>query len=65
MTVQDNEIREFVITYGITEYESTDSEMMLNTGHFWSEKYHLWFNKNNMLYDNKDEIILDIIYKEK
>jgi len=54
-------IHNFLIEFGWTEEESHDAESMINQGFFWSEKYKRYIRKDSMLYEEKDNEIVEYL----
>ncbi len=75
MVKMDDEVKRFIGEYGISQKEVKDvegfkgsscavSEMAVNFGYVWIEKFKKWVNKNNSSYDVRDEEVLTYIRKQ-
>ena len=71
-----NKIKKFIDTYGsedaeVAEVEGLEcgpeedptalSEMAINLGYFWVEKYQRWVKKDNSFYTEEDQRIVEIL----
>lgn len=68
----DDEVKAFIQKWGSSQKEvkevegfsgssSAVSEMAINFGYVWVEKFRKWINKNNSFYDQRDEEVLSYI----
>ena len=49
------------IEYSSEEDLSAFSEMAINLGYFWVEKYQRWVKKDNSFYNEEDQRIVEIL----
>ena len=72
MTKLDDEVKRFMKEWGSSQKEvkavegfsgstSAVSEMAINFGYVWVDKFRKWVNKNNSSYDQRDEEVLSYI----
>ena len=72
MVKLDDEVKRFMKQWGSSQKEvkavegfagsaSAVSEMAINFGYVWVEKFRKWVNKNNSFYDQRDEEVLSYI----
>lgn len=68
----EDEVKRFIGEFGYKQKEVKDlegfgggtlavSEMCINFGYVWIDKFKKWVNKNNSSYDLRDEQVLDYI----
>lgn len=72
MVKLDDEVKRFMKQWGSSQKEVKDvegfsgsasavSEMAINFGYVWVEKFRKWVNKDNSSYDQRDEEVLSYI----
>lgn len=72
MVKLDDEVKRFVKAWGQSQKEVKEledihgnacavSEMAINFGYVWVDKFKKWIKKNHMLYDQRDEVVLGYI----
>lgn len=72
MVKAKDEVKRFMDEHGLKQKEVKDiegfhggtvavSEMAINFGYVWVEKFKKWVNKNNSNYDERDEVVLNYI----
>lgn len=72
MVKLDDEVKRFMKEWGSSQKEVKDvegfsgsasavSEMAINFGYVWVEKFRKWVNKDNSSYDQRDEEVLSYI----
>lgn len=68
----DDAVKQFIEDFGMKQKEvkesegfngssSAVSEMAINFGYFWVDKFKRWVNKDNSSYNERDEEVLDYI----
>ena len=75
MMKMDDEVKRFIGEFGMSQKEVKEaegfrgsscavSEMAINFGYVWIDKFKKWLNKNNSCYDIRDEEVLNYIRKK-
>lgn len=72
MVKTEDEIKRFMKEFGTSQTKLKEieglrgdscavSEMLINFGYVWVDKFKKWVNKNNSNYDERDEVVLNFI----
>jgi len=72
MVKVEDEVKRFIKEFGFSQKEVKDSEgfsggscavseMAINFGYVWVDKFRKWIKKNHMMYDLRDEEVVDYI----
>jgi len=72
MVKTEDEIKRFMKEYGMSQTavkhlegfngsSSAVSEMCINFGYVWIDKFKKWVNKDNSNFDERDEVVLNLI----
>ena len=72
MVKAEDEVKRFIKEFGFSQKEVKDSEvfrgsscavseMAINFGYVWVDKFRKWIKKDHMMYDLRDEEVVDYI----